>query len=455
MDKIIVILYFVVCFIIVVSTFPEGGVAVLLLIISLLIVNFIIRRFSENADFLQRLFMIGLLLRVSLGTIIHVFELRDFFGPDSFAYDRYANIIVDTWSGNTITNNVAEIPIALSMTGAGWGMKYFVAFIYSITGRNMLAAQFCCAVIGASISPVIYHCAHKVFNNIKVAKRSAWLAAVFPAFVVWTCQLLKDGLVIFLLVMTMFSVMVLLDKLSYKFVGLLIFCLFGLLTLRFYVAYVTSIAIMGSFLVGSSNSIQSIIKRTAALALITIGLAYLGGFKDTEEDYNTFANLERVQLSRHYLATSSQSGYAQEGDVSTVEGAILAFPVGFMYLMFAPFPWDAQNFRQLITIPEVLLWWAVFPLALIGILYTIKKRLRKAIGILIFTLLLTIVYSLFQGNVGTAYRQRSQIQVFLFIFISVAITLQEEKREIKKLLVGIERQKIRQRLKLGMQKPTF
>jgi hypothetical protein len=429
--KILAILYFVICFIIVVSAFPEGTVAIFPLIFGLLIVNFIISRFSENAAFLQRVFMIGLLLRVSLGTIIHVFELRDFFGPDSFAYDAWANRIVDIWSGNIAIYSDEYSQIALRMQGAGWGMKYFVAFIYFITGRNILAAQFCCAVIGASISLIIYHCAHKVFDNVKVAKRSAWLAAVFPAFVVWTCQLLKDGLVIFLLVTVMYSVVVLLERFSIKFIFLLIFCLFGLLTLRFYVAYVVVIAIMGSFLVGTSNSIQSIITRTATIVFITLGLAYLGGLKDTEQDFKTYGNLEKVQVSRHYLATSSESGYAQEGDASTPEGAILVLPVGFMYLMFAPFPWEARNFRQFITIPDILLWWSLLPLALSGILYTVKNRLRKATGILLFTFLLTIVYSLFQGNVGTAYRQRSQIQVFIFIFISVALTLREERRELK------------------------
>jgi hypothetical protein len=47
--------------------------------------------------------------------------------------------------------------------------------------------------------------------------------------------------------------------------------------------------------------------------------------------------------------------------------------------------------------------------------------------------MLTVGYSIFQGNVGTAYRQRTQIQVFLFIFIAVGITLYLEARENKRL----------------------
>jgi len=69
-----------------------------------------------------------------------------------------------------------------------------------------------------------------------------------------------------------------------------------------------------------------------------------------------------------------------------------------------------------------------------GYMVHAKHRLRIAFPILIFTLMLTIAYSIFQGNVGTAYRQRTQIQVFLFIFISVGYVLRQEKRENRKLL---------------------
>ena len=52
--------------------------------------------------------------------------------------------------------------------------------------------------------------------------------------------------------------------------------------------------------------------------------------------------------------------------------------------------------------------------------------------ILIFTTLLSLAYSVFQGNVGTAYRQRSQLLVFYFIFVAVGYVVVLEKREEKK-----------------------
>ena len=68
-----------------------------------------------------------------------------------------------------------------------------------------------------------------------------------------------------------------------------------------------------------------------------------------------------------------------------------------------------------------------------GIIFSIKHRLRTTFPVLFFAMTLTLAYSIFQGNVGTAYRQRTQIQVFLFMFIAVGWELWKEKREDKKL----------------------
>ena len=108
--------------------------------------------------------------------------------------------------------------------------------------------------------------------------------------------------------------------------------------------------------------------------------------------------------------------------------------MGFAYLFLAPFPWQMTSLRAGITLPEVLVWWAMLPLLVTGVLWSIKERLRRAFPILVFALLLSLAYSIFQGNVGTAYRQRTQIQVFAFMFIAVAWTLREEKRENEKIL---------------------
>ena len=170
------------------------------------------------------------------------------------------------------------------------------------------------------------------------------------------------------------------------------------------------------------------------LIIITVGLAltYMGVTRYANVQLGYYADLERVQRSRLDAAKSAQSGYGREQDVSTVRGAVTTIPLGLIYLLFAPFPWQLTSLRQSITLPEMIVWWASFPLLILGLWYSIKYRLRQISPILIFTVMLTIAYSLFQGNVGNAYRQRSQLLVFYFIFEAVGYVLLLEKREERK-----------------------
>ena len=432
----------------VVVDFPDGPAAIGLVFLTSAIAILAFRHFTDEKEFITIIFLVALALRMALGVFIHVFELREFFGGDAFAYDLHGARLVDIWlSRDTLSQEVAFIIDTSS--GAGWGMYYITGFIYLIVGRNIFAAQSFCAVIGAATAPMVFFCARKIFNNLGVAKISAVSIAVFPSFVIWSGQLLKDGLIIFLLVTCMTMVLALQARISYPAIATLIVALFGILTLRFYIFYMAVVAVAGSFVVGLSASSKSILRNTVILGLLGFGLMYLGVGRSADTELRIFGNLERVQSSRLDLARTADSGFGQETDVSTTEGALSAIPVGFAFLMLAPFPWQATNLRQAITIPEILVWWATIPFLIMGLIYTIKHKLRAAFPILIFSLLLTIAYSIFQGNVGTAYRQRTQIQVFLFILVGVGWTVYKEEKENKRLARVSAQKRVNNQLRAG------
>lgn len=432
----------------VVVDFPHGVAAIALVFVVSAVSILGFRRFTEEKEFVTIIFLVALALRMAFGVFIHVFDLREFFGGDAYAYDLHGARLVDIWLGQeSLSPEVAFIVDTSS--GAGWGMYYVTAFVYLILGRNIFAAQSFCAVIGAATAPMVFLCAKKIFNNLSVARASAVAIAVFPSFIIWSGQLLKDGLIIFLLVTSMTMVLSLQHRMNYPAIGALILALFGILTLRFYIFYMAVVAVVGSFIVGLSASSKSLLRNTVILALLGFGLIYLGVGRSADTELRVFGNLERVQSSRLDLARTAGSGFGEDTDVSTAEGALSAIPVGFAYLMLAPFPWQATNLRQAITIPEILLWWATLPFLIMGLIYTLKNKLRAAFPILIFSLLLTIAYSIFQGNVGTAYRQRTQIQVFLFILVGVGWTVYREERENKRLVRVAAQRRVNRQLRAG------
>ncbi len=233
----------------------------------------------------------------------------------------------------------------------------------------------------------------------------------------------------------MLATMKLREKQSQRHATVLMLALYGLFTLRFYVFYMAGAAVVGAFLIGMREQTTTNMARMVVIVFgMGLALTYLGVLRGAGAQVEVYGDLEAVQRSRSDLANSANSGFAQDVDVSTTAGALSAIPIGLIYLLFAPFPWQLANLRQSITLPEMLIWWSSFPMLVLGGWFTVKYRLRQALPILIFTSMLTLAYSIFQGNVGTAYRQRAQLLVFYFIFVSVGIVLIKERRENQRQL---------------------
>jgi len=189
-------------------------------------------------------------------------------------------------------------------------------------------------------------------------------------------------------------------------------------------------AIGGAFLIGMrAISAQSLVRQFVVVLALGLSLTYLGVTRYANLEYERFGSLEQIQRSRKDAARSAESGFGQDVDVSSTAGALTTIPLGVLYLLFAPFPWQLGSLRQTLTVPEMVVWWASFPMLITGLWFSIRYRWRQMSPILIFTSMLTVAYSVFQGNVGTAYRQRAQLLVFYFIFVAVGFVLLMEKRE--------------------------
>jgi hypothetical protein len=273
-----------------------------------------------------------------------------------------------------------------------------------------------------------------------VAKVATIFVAFYPSLVLWSSQGLKDGPIVLLLALAMLATLRLGERLSVKYVATLLFSMFAILNLRFYVFYMLAAAVAGAFVVGMRpQTSQSLTRQLAIVLAIGVGLTYMGVLQRAGAQFEAFGSLEAVQRSRSDLARSANTGFGQDVDVSTTAGAIGVIPLGLAYLLFAPFPWQLASLRQSITLPEMIVWWVSFPLLVLGVWFTLSYRLRQALPILLFTTMLTLAYSIFQGNVGTAYRQRSQILVFYFIFVAVGAVLLKERQEDRQRQAVLER----------------
>jgi 4-amino-4-deoxy-L-arabinose transferase-like glycosyltransferase len=297
-----------------------------------------------------------------------------------------------------------------------------------------MAANMFCAIISSVAVPIVYFLTKDLFNNNRVAKIASLFVAFFPGFINWSSFTMKDGIIIFLLCLSVLIAFRLQKEFNIYHIFVLLFALFGIISLRFYVFPMIIIAIIGGFLIGvrSNNSVSSLVRRMILICGLGLVFTYIGVFSIVQTDVNKYGSLENLNRARLDQSTRASSGF-EDVDVSTTEGAISFLPIGLLYLLFAPFPWQITSIRSALTMPEMIVWWFSIPFLIKGISYSLKYRLRNVLPVIIFTLMLTIGYAIFQGNIGTAYRQRTQVQVFYFIFIAVGWVVSLEQKENQKL----------------------
>jgi 4-amino-4-deoxy-L-arabinose transferase-like glycosyltransferase len=409
-----------------VTDFLDGLAAVLLFGILNLVLFARVRgeRQGEDGLFLGRVYAATLLPRAMLAILLNVFASNSTFAAtfwgDSGTYDAGGYALARQWWGEAGGT-------ALTQALSGYGFVYIVGALYYVVGRNQLLVQLLNCTVGALTVLVVYAIAGRLFGRA-VARWAAVFMAFFPQMVFWSAGMYKDPLILLCIALSMYAVLRLREAFSAGFVFLFVGASLALLTLRFYVFYFVVVAAVGTFLIGGSGGLMGRLASLAVL-LVSLGAAFTVGVRqETLESQAAFMTLEQVQVTRMDQAMWGRSAYGVGYDVTSPAGAVRAIPVGLVYLLFAPFPWAISNVRQLLTLPETLVWYALMPAFTRGLVHSVRHRLRDILPILVFSVTLTLAYALMQGNVGTAYRQRTQISMFFFVFMGVGLVERRRQR---------------------------
>ncbi len=398
------------------------------------------RAAATEAPFLVKLYGWTVLLRYALAVALNALAADSAFAGafwgDSGSYDSAGQQLALKWSGEPITS----VYMLGGVSGYGW--IYFVGSIYYVLGRNQLFVQFLNGTMGGLTVLVIYAIALRLFDRA-AARWSAILMAFFPQVVFWSTGMYKDPAILLCIAVAMYAVLRLREQFSLQMVVLFIAAEIALIGLRFYIAYFVLFAAVATFVFAQRRGVMRMLVTYGLLLGLLFGALGIAVQRDTLERQATYMTLERLQTTREDQAMWGKSGFGREYDVSTPAGAIRALPTGLVYLLFAPFPWAVTGLRQALAVPETLVWYALMPAFVRGLAFAMKRQLRAILPILVFMVTLTGAYALMQGNVGTAYRQRTQITMFFFIFMGVGIAERRRQRALAQAgppVVALQRQ---------------
>ncbi len=380
----------------------------------------------EESQFLVRVYVWTLSLRWALGVFLNIYSgdsvFADTFWGDSSTYDYGGWLLALKWSGDTYV-----VPSVVSSV-SGYGFQYSVGALYFMFGRNQLLVQFLNGTIGSLSVLVIYAIGKHLFDS-KAARWAALFMAFFPQMIFWSCAIYKDPSILLCISLSIYSLLKLRERFRPSFLALFLFSSLALMTLRFYVFYMVASATLGTFLFAQRRGIFGSLLAQLALVAVFVGTVAFGVRSETLEEQTSYFDLEKVQNARLGQTTLGKSAFGGEIDVSTPGGALSAIPIGLAYLLFAPFPWAISGLRQLLTLPEMLVWYGLMPSLLRGLRHAFTERLRACLPILMFAGILTVAYAVFQSNIGTAYRQRTQVTMFFFIFMGAGI--EQRRRQLE------------------------
>jgi 4-amino-4-deoxy-L-arabinose transferase-like glycosyltransferase len=395
-------------------------------------VNLVIVRRITNAlpgdegPTLARIYGWTLLLRFGLACFLNANANQSAFAMmfwgDSATYDDGGWLLSLQWGGQGLLNPYYSGKVS------GWGFFYLIASIYYVFGHNQLLAQLVNATIGAVTVLVIYAIAKDLFD-VEVAQWSARFMAFFPQMVFWSGAIYKDPAIMLCIALCMYAVLKLNHEFTVRYVLLFVGASLALMTLRFYVFYFVAFATMGTFVLSQRRGVAGSIGSYLVLIVVFVGAFSFAAKQETVEQQRSYFTLERLQITRSDQVMWGQSAYAPKANVSTTQGALSVLPVGLAYLLFAPFPWAVRNLRQALTVPETIVWYALMPALVRGLIFTMRTRFRTALPILVFAAALTCAYAVFQGNVGTAYRQRTQVTMFYFILMAAGVVEKRRARQ--------------------------
>lgn len=350
------------------------------------------------------------IIRILASTVFALVPQTRMFHDDADGYEQLGLAFAASWSG--------EGPPMRFAPGQNTGFTYLSACVYFAFGRFKVNLSYLNSVIGTATVILVYVLAREFVHKL-VARRAALFTAFMPSMILWSAVALKDPLMTCLIVLCLLSCVRLKERMSaWSFLGTVV-PLAAMQPIRFYIVYFVGSAVAASLLLDRGMRRVSGFYKQLLLVAVALALFTVVGLARPTQEGTDFLSFQRVSNYRSGMAHTAESGFSSDVDVSTPTRALLFLPVGMSVLLLGPFPWQLTSLRAAMAMPEVILWWFMFPSMIRGLVFLIRRRFSSSSPLVIFSITLTCAYSLVHGNVGSGFRQRTQVFVFLFIFAAL------------------------------------
>lgn len=412
----------------VLSVFSPGSLFFLLLCLFLIfLLNWLLPK--EESRFLIKIIIFGMITRIILllaVTFVYAYFNKWIYYPDgSRAIGFFGDSALHTVRGwwveqylegkplNQIVHNVLNNPYGHS------GYLYILAFFYFLFGFSPISVTLinCAASVATGI--ILYYIVKEI-SGTPAARIACCLAIFFPSLVLWSIINLKDSVFIFLTVSAFwcFIKFLKIKRIIYLIILLTVLVLQN--TIRKY----TLIPSLGVFLFGLLLATKK--KRDIIFLICILILLNIFFFKF---DLRQFA----IRLIEYHRGVISSGGFtyrifdnwfylpnSQAGKLTNLEISV-GFLKSWFHFFLEPFPWKVSSSLSVISLPQILLWYALLPFALIGVFFNLNGNIRQSVVFIIYFFVFGSILALSGGNIGTDFRFRDLLTPIVIIFSSIGI----------------------------------
>jgi len=342
----------------------------------------------------------GVALLVEYGAPSHYFSLD---------HGRYAYVgwqLAEHWAGR------AALPDLLTEKS---GYYVWNALVFTVVGHAPLAVALSNAVVGGLCVVLAYRIARDLAGH-RAARIAAGLTAFCPSLVLWSSLNLRDAFAMLSILAALRGTQRLQSGPSAAGLLLLAGGVLWLSQLREYLVLLLLLSVAAGLAVPRTRAFVVPVLLAAAFGG---GLA-AGVIQAPVAELTEGVSFEALDRHRKNLAIG-ESVYFGDADVSTPGAAARFLPVGVAYFLLGPFPWEMGGARQWMTLPEMLVWYALLPQVFFGLRHLLRTRFAAVLPLLSFAVLTTVSYALVESNLGTAYRHRAQVLVLYLVFAAVGL----------------------------------
>lgn len=361
------------------------------------------------------------------------------FMPDAETYYKNGKYISEYWKKDG----------RMTFSTDYKAFEYYMAFIIYIFGPGRYVFLFFNAFLAALTVFLLYLISDRLFSA-KTAIIASSAYCIFPSLIFWSTQVLRVVATSFIISLMVYFVLLLKDRFKFTHIFLLvlsaIFC-YIFYWLRPILYLLLSYSITLYFLVNLSRnqwiknlvyaifffSILCYFSPSGAGFFSRLPLFVKDAFVSKMLNFSILKGNYIFQIDRMKKSTvRGKSSYSEDVRYKSAADVLRYLPKGLTFFLFAPFPWNARGFFQKATIPENIIWYALFMSVLYGI-YIFRQRWREYLPILLFLITATVGYALVDSNIGTAYRHKAALLPFYFIFGAAGIehfvrSLKEKKK---------------------------